>query len=82
MHCKFQVPYADNLGHKINRQMIHTLVKCQLLQQLLIYHQANIVDETNHILGDQGDLTFQPFKKKKKCLKIILINVNINSAQY
>lgn len=60
MNCKFQVPCDDNLGHKINRQMIHTLVKYQLLQLLLIYHQANIVDETNHILGGQGHLLFQP----------------------
>lgn len=60
MYCKFPTPYYDNLDHKINRRMTHILVKYLLLQQQLIYYQANIVDEMNHNLDDQDDLLFQP----------------------
>jgi len=43
--------------------MIHILVKYLLLQQLLVYHQASIVDEMNHILDDQDALIFPPKNK-------------------
>lgn len=59
MNCKFPALNDNNLGHKINRQMTHTLVKYLLPQQLLIYHPANIVDEMIHIQDDQDDLLFQ-----------------------
>lgn len=60
MYCKFPIPCYDNLDHKINRRKIHILVKYLRLQQQLIYHQANIVDEMNHNLDDQDDLLSQP----------------------
>lgn len=43
--------------------MIHILVKYLLLQQLSVYHQANIVDEMNHNLDDRDDLIFLPKNK-------------------
>lgn len=69
MNYKFLTPCDDSQGRKINKQMIHIWVKYQLLQPLLIYHQANIVDEMNHILDDQDDLLSQP-------TNIIIIIVN------
>lgn len=66
MNYKFLTPCVDSQDHKINRQMIYTWVKYQLLQQLLIYHQANIVDEMNHTLDDQDDLLSQPTNKNNK----------------
>lgn len=63
MNYKFLTPCDDSQDRKINKQMIHTWVKYQLLQQLSIYHRANIVDEMNHILDDQDDLLFQPKNK-------------------
>lgn len=60
MNYKFLTPYDDNQDHKINIQMIYTLVKYLLLQLLLVYHQANIVDEMSHTLDDQNDLLFLP----------------------
>jgi hypothetical protein len=60
MNCKFLTPNDDSQDHKINIQMIYTLVKYQLLQQQLVYHQANIVDEMSHTLDDQNDLLFLP----------------------
>lgn len=73
MNYKFPKPCDDSLGHKINRQMIHTLVKYLLLPQLLIYHQASIVDEMNHNLDDQDDLPFQS-KNSYNCLTKITTN--------
>jgi len=56
--------------------MIHTLVKYLLLQQLLVYHQANIVDEMNHILDDQDDSIFPPSNKIDDINLIIMMCLN------
>lgn len=63
MNYKFPTPCDNNLDHKINRLMIHILVKCLTRQQLLIYYQSSIVDEMNHNPDDQGDLLLQPKNK-------------------
>lgn len=63
MNYKFLTPCDNSQDRKISIQMKHTWVKYQLLQLLLIYHPANIVDEMNHILDDQDDLLSQPISK-------------------
>lgn len=60
---------VDSQGHKMNKQMLHTLVKYLSLPQLLIYPRASIVDEKIHILDGQNGLLFQPIRK----IKIILV---------
>jgi len=54
--------------------MIYTLVKYLLLQQLLIYHQASIVDEMSHILDDEDDLIFLPRNKIDNIYLTIVTN--------
>jgi len=56
--------------------MIHILVKYLLLQQLLVYHQASIVDEMNHILDDQDDLIFPPRNKINNTYLTIIIHLS------
>lgn len=53
--------------------MIHTWVRYLLLPQLLIYHQASIVDEMNHTLDDQDD---QPLQTKIQIKYIYLAILN------
>lgn len=60
MNCTFLIPCDDSQDRKINRQTIYTLVKCLLLQQQLVYHQASIVDEMSHTLDDPNGLIFLP----------------------